>query len=78
MVTIVPIPIKVLITSPALTANSLAKSPTVMVSGISTSRLTGSVGIWKPCSPLAAVLDARRWGLALRRLLFGATCSSSR
>ena len=47
MVTICPIPIRSLITSAALTAILWDKSATVIVSGICTSRMTGSVGATK-------------------------------
>ena len=72
-------PISVLITSPALTAINLAKSPTVTVSGTANSRRTGSVGIWKPCSPPPELVRAGRAArFGLRRFDLGDTCNSSR
>ena len=49
MVTIMPIFISSLITSVDLMAIFWARSPTEMVSGISTSRTTGAVGRENPC-----------------------------
>jgi hypothetical protein len=53
MVTMVPMRINCLITSAAFIDIFWASSPTVTVSGTGTSRTTGAVGRWKPCSPLA-------------------------
>ena len=55
MVAITPIFIMVLMTSFALTAMRLASSPTVIVSGSCTSRLTGAVG-WANSPPRASTL----------------------
>ena len=56
MVAITPIFIMVLMTSFALTAMRLASSPTVIVSGSCTSRLTGAVG-WANSPPRASDAD---------------------
>ena len=85
MVAITPIFIIVLMTSLALTAMRLASSPTVIVSGICTSRLTGAVGCSKPWRRVdAAPGTGRRCrpataGFFLKRALASpATCSSWR
>ena len=64
IVAITPIFIMVLMTSFALTAMRLASSPTVMVSGNWTSRLTGAVGNSKPwrLSTLTCAVRRKRFG----------------
>ncbi len=66
-------------TSVALTDIRWASSPTVMLSGINTSRLTGSVGRWKPCCCSGGTISRRSslLGLAGARLP-SATWSSRR
>ncbi len=49
MVAMTPMFIMTLMTSVALTAIFCASSPTVIASGIATSRITRAVGISKPC-----------------------------
>ena len=67
IVAITPIFIMVLMTSLALTAMRLASSPTVIVSGSWTSRLTGAVGNSKPWRRFDA--DLRGAAETVRRLL---------
>ena len=79
MVTIMPRPIRALMSSVALIDIFCASSPTVIVSGITTSRTTGAVGI----SNAWRVGWVRTTGrdfcfLRLRPALSLATCSSSR
>ncbi len=70
-----------MITSAALTDIFCASSPTLIVSGMRTSRTTGAVGRSKACWPavLACTRCGRRDTRVLRRALRpSATCSSSR
>ncbi len=80
IVTRLPRPIKVFITSPALTDIFCASSATAIVSGSTTSRIIGCVGFSKACCPDMLVTTAfLETGLMRRRTLRpSATCSSAR
>ena len=79
MVTIIPSPISALMSSVALIDIFCASSPTVIVSGMATSRTTGAVGISNAWRAGWVRTTGRDFCfLRLRPALSLATCSSSR